>query len=475
MSEVRKIAKNTLFLTAGDIITKVLLFILAIYIARFLGPSEFGKFSFAFAFTFIFSILADLGLSVLVVREIAKNKDIAQKYLNNVLWIKIFSSIIIYALILITINLMKYPSDIKLAVYIVGLSVIINSFAEIFRSTFRAFEEMQYDALTNIIGKTTLFIIALYILFNGFGLIILCSVYLIESIINLLISTIFLKTKIIKFRFKFDLSIWKNLLKLSLPLGLSFVLFYIYSKIDTVMLSYMIGDSVVGWYNASYQLIDALLFIPIIFGTVLFPAMSRFTQSSIASLRVLYKKSFKYLIMLSIPIAVGTTLLAQRFILFIYKQQFAESVLALQILIWSIIFMFILRPTNYVLMSINKQNTLVINASITVIINILLNLLLIPEYAHHGAAIATVISEFVVISLSYYFVSKYFYRIKLFKMLFKISLSSFIMGLFIHYAFELHLIPLVLIAASIYFISLLLLRTFDKKDLNILLQILGKA
>lgn len=100
-------------------------------------------------------------------------------------------------------------------------------------------------------------------------------------------------------------------------------------------------NEVVGWYNAAYRLIMILLFIPSIINITIFPVMSRFYVSSKDSLRFAYETYFRYMVMIGIPIGFGTTLLADRIILLIFGAEYENSIIALQILVWSSVFIFL--------------------------------------------------------------------------------------------------------------------------------------
>ena len=125
MNTVKKIAKNTIFLFVAEIISKICLFLLVMFIARKLGDVELGKYSFAISFGFLFTILANFGLDELIIRNVAREKEKVSKYINNISVIKFFLSLIAFFFLVLIINLLKYPSDIKILVYIFGLSLIL--------------------------------------------------------------------------------------------------------------------------------------------------------------------------------------------------------------------------------------------------------------------------------------------------------------------------------------------------------------
>ena len=334
MNTIQTIAKNTGVLTLMHIVTMILGLIFTVSLARCFGDFAFGKYSFAIAFTALFAVLMDLGFNSLTIREVARDKTLAKKYMGNILIIKLFLSLVFFALVVAAVNLMHYPSDTKTIVYIFGASTVLTSFGGLFRAIFHAFEKMEYDSLLTIIQQVIVVSIGLTLLFLGYNLIQVVSVFLLGGIINVVFSLIVTVKKFAKPEFEVDFAFWKTSIINAIPFGLTAIFVIIYVRIDTVMLSMMVGDAPVGWYNAAVTLILGLTFIPGVFLGAVFPVFSRFYMSSIDSLKNAYEKAFKYLFIILFPIAVGTTLLADKFILVIYGEQFIHSIIALQILIW---------------------------------------------------------------------------------------------------------------------------------------------
>ena len=138
MSAEKNFVKNTFSLASAELITKFLVFLLVIYIARVLGEVEFGKYSFALAFTLLLAFFSDFGLSQLTIREVANRKEAAQDYLGTVSVIKIVLSIATIALVAVAINFLGYPYEVIIAVYIAGAYAVINSFNTFLCSFYRA-------------------------------------------------------------------------------------------------------------------------------------------------------------------------------------------------------------------------------------------------------------------------------------------------------------------------------------------------
>jgi O-antigen/teichoic acid export membrane protein len=378
MNTVQRIAKNTAALFAAQIVVAILGLVLSICIARMLGDVIFGKYSFALAFTAIFAIFLSLGFPTLIVRDVARDKSLASKYLGNIAVIKVILSVIIFGLVALTINLMHYPHDTTIAVLIFGIYIVLLSFADIFRITFRAFERMEYEACVVTIRQILTVSLGLAAIFLGYGLIAIACVFLIGGIFDFLLSFLICSKKFAKPKIEIDINFWKNATKSALPLAFLGAAVIIYIRIDTVMLSAMKGDAVVGWYNAAYSLVLALKAIPHLFINALFPVMAGFFISSRSSLKVAYEKSLQYLLILGLPLAAGTALLADQIIPLFYGEQFSNSIIILQILAWDILLFFLHESIGTVLIAMNKQNQMATIAGGCAVINIILNLILIP-------------------------------------------------------------------------------------------------
>jgi len=275
-----------------------------------------------------------------------------------------------------------------------------------------------------------------------------------------------------------DWSFWKPTIKEALPFGLSGIFIMIYYWIDSVMLSLLQGDTVVGWYNASYRLVLVLAIIPSAILTSLFPLMSRFYESSEKSLRFSYEKSFKYLLIIAVPIGVGMTLLADRIILLVYGSEYTPSIIALQILIWSEVLIFLSIVFGNLLNSINKQIIVTRQTAIAAILNVIMNLLLIPRYSYVGASIATVATECFAFMFLLTHTSKMGYNVAnrtSLNTLLKIMTASLLMGSFIWYFKNLNLLILIALSTLIYLVIFYVIGGVDKDDILLAKQIiLGK-
>jgi len=477
MNTIQRIAKNTGVLFVANVGGHVLSFFYVMYTGRYLGPSNFGILTFALAFTGIFSVLTDFGLQPLTVREVARDKSLASKYIANISGMKIILVTITFGLIVLTINLLGYPEQTIKVVCLIGLSVIFGAFTTMFYSIFQAYERMEYQSLGQILNSALMFVGVIFAMKFKLSVVEFGMLYFLISIIGLVYSFTILRIKFsnsslawLQRKIEVDWGFWKSTIKEALPFGLAMTFVMIFYWIDSVMLSLMKGDTVVGWYNAAYRMVLFLLFIPNSFIAAIYPVTSKFYMTSKDSLRLIYKKAFKYLTILGIPIGVGTTLLAKRIILLIFGTEYMNSIFPLQILVWSSVFIFMSFSFANLFNSLNRQILVTKIAGIAVILNVGLNLILIPKYSLIGASITTVLTEFVTLILNFIWGSKIGYSIpkkEFANIMIKVFISNALMGIFIVYFQCFNLLLIVPLAALLYFGVLYLIRGIDKEDINL--------
>lgn len=472
MNTIQRIIKNTASLFVAQIIVSILSLILSIFIARFLGETLFGKYSFAIAFVAIFTLYSDLGYNTLMLREIARNNENAKKYLQNVLAIRIVVCSILFSLILISINLLEYPQDTKNVVYILAGAALISSVTDVFSIIFRAFEKMEYEALTKTLFNLIRVSLGIIILFIGYGLIELSLVFLFSSLFNFTLSFVLCKKKFVNPMIEFDLTFLKNTLKIAIPLGTLSFFGIIYTRIDTVMISLIQGDAPVGWYNAAYNLILGLKPIPKLFISVLLPLMYNYSTSSKRALNYLFEKSFKMLYCAGLFFVIVTCSFATDIITIAYGESYYNSIIALQVLSLDILLIFLINPLGGVLISTNCEKSMNFVYIFTVICNIGLNLILIPAYSYIGAAFATIICELLLITIYIYIVLKNGHKLPLRKIMIKPIITSLAVGILINVLDSINILLRFLIAALLYVGLLYCMDYFSQDEKDIISQAL---
>jgi len=473
MNNAKKIAKNSAIMIIVESINKLLSLFLVIVLARYLGDYVFGEYSFVLTMIMLFNVLAVFGLDTLAVREISKNIEKTGLYLFNLLLLKVLMGIFSFVVLIGIIKVIGKSTSISCCLYISGFIILVMSLANSFGSVFNAHEKLELKAFSLLAAKIFLVILIIFAVFFKKGIISIILFVLGSEIFRLVLNVLIYKYRLNIFSFKFDMNLCKSLLKNASSFALISAIAIIYFKIDIVMLSLLKNDQVVGWYSAAYNLVAALIFIAGAYNLAIYPSLSRDAEKSRDILSFRWQKSVKYLFVISIPITVGTLFLADRFIVLFYSTKYFNSGLALRILIITLPWIFINSINMQVLYALNMQLKASIIMAIGALIDISLNLYLIPRYSYIGASIATLFAEIVNVMLCFFVVSSRMRVCINYKDTFVFPfLIAVAMGFIIHFLNFINLFFLVLIGVLAYVIFLFLFKILDSEDKRILISII---
>lgn len=467
MTKVSNIAKNTSYLTMALVLQKVISFTYFTLLARFFGPENLGKYYLAISLTTIFAIFIDLGFANVLTREVAKTQDRASSLLANILSLKIPLSFLAFLAIYIFVNVSGYDNLTKTLVYISSISMILDSFTATFFSVARGYHNLKYESISSIVFQLIILTIGYSALLLGGGLIPAIGTLVLASSYNFIYSWFILSHKIkIKVKLIWERKIVREILLISWPFAVYGIFQRLYTYLDSVLLSLLVGDLAVGLYQVAFKIIFALQFLPMAFTASLYPALSYYWKNNREQLAISFERAMNYLIIISCPIIVGAIVLADKIIL-LFKEGYAGAVLPLQISIISLFFIFLNFPIGSLLNACDKQRKNTFNMGIVMAVSIVLNLILIPVYKVVGASITVLITNALMFVLGMFAVRKIIvYRAaKNIRMFLKVVAASILMGLIIFCGKAyLNIFVVTLLGGSLYFIFLYLLGAIKKED-----------
>jgi len=413
VSSVRRIARNTSFLTISQTISYAESFIYVILVARYLGPQGLGVLNFAIALTAIFSILATFGLTTLTTREVARDKSKASKYAANVIPIQLLFALISVVLIVVLVNALGYPQQTIYVVYILSIGMIASTLSLFFLAIFQAFEQLEFQAIVQVITSVVPLCGAVIAIALHLNVFFFAFVSLLGSAVVLAYVYAICVRKFFVPRFEADLAFWRSTLKEAWPMAAWSIGTIIYFRIDVVMISLIQGTTAVGLYSVAYTLSEASTVVPTVLLASLFPILSKMHQDSQHSFSDTCAQLIRYLLYLALPMAFFVTLWSKPIISLLYGAKFSPSVAALQILIWAAATMYITIVLGTALVATNRQK-LGLNLTIaSVAVNVSLNVLLIPKYSYFGASFATVVTEAFALASGLFFLGRYGYALGL--------------------------------------------------------------
>ena len=393
---LRHYGANTSWLFAEKAVRMGIGFVVGIYVARQLGPAQYGLLNYAIAFVAIFSVIASLGLDQIVVRELVKHPEKRNNLLGSTFIMKLAGFFLMLIGIWITLYFSSNDRSTNLIVLVIAAGYLFQIFQTI-DFYFQSQVLSKYVAISQIIAWSLVSCGRAFCAWQGYPLIYFAWL---EAINMSLMSLGYLFFYMIKvshpFHWRFDSSIARALLKNSWPLLLSGGATMIYMRVDQVMIKSMLGDTEVGYYAFAVRLVEIWYFVPMIICSSLFPSIVRAKEISKEHYQHRLQMLFTLMFWLAVLSALGSTF-AGIFIIKWFCVEYTNSIPILLIYNWNLIFVFLGVARGKWVITENLQKYALLFCMFGVVTNVILNYILISEIGIKGAAIATLISSGMVV------------------------------------------------------------------------------
>lgn len=387
----KKYFKNTGWMFFAQGFSAISLFV-NIWVARYLGPNDFGRLSYALAFAGMFGFIANLGVSGILIRELVKHPEKRDKLLGTSFILVLIGGIISFLIISILAFLFVDEFVVRSLIMIFALGSIFNSFSVIY-GYFQASVQAKKNSQAQILNIVLSSFLKIVLILSGKGIIWLMLVYAAEFFFNSVFFIFcYLRSGLKISSWKFDYQLAKSILSVSWLLMLSSGAAMLYMKIDQVMVGHYLDSTAVGLYAASVRLVEIWYFIPAIICGSLFPAIVNAKSLSQNAYYKRLKALYFLLAGVGFLIAIPSVILAPWFINLFYGSAYFGSVEILRIYIWSGVGLFLTWGINNYYLSENKLYSLFLLSFFSLIINVILNLIFIPQLGVNGAAWATLVS-----------------------------------------------------------------------------------
>jgi O-antigen/teichoic acid export membrane protein len=474
MTQAKTIAKNVSSNLVSKVIGEGLNVFIVIFIARYLGITGFGNYSFVMAFVFAFRIIADSGISNILVREISTHKEEAGKYFGaarSLLWVL---SALTVGLIAVVITIINPSRAVVISTYIMGLTVVSTFLAIGYGSVCMAFEEMEFNAYGFVLHKIVLFLFTYLSIRQDYGLQGIFASYLLSSLSLWIYYYSVVRWRYFKPRSYFDKSKWWFFIKEAFPLGVATILRNFTWQVDILILSALATAMAVGIFSAPYKIIAAMNQFTITLALALFPVFSRLAKKSMDDLFINFSASLKYMFLISIPLVTFTFVLSDRIIQIAFGAKFLPSVQALQILSFVGFFLFPSSLYMYFFTAIGKQRLYTICAGACLGLNVIVDFILVPRFTYIGACIGTLLSEFIMFYVGYFSLLKLGWKVKIFHLLWKPLFISAIIGGFLYSirGFSIPVLGFFIVVSLLFYIAgVYLLKVFSPYELSVITDV----
>lgn len=463
MTEVKKIAQNTMIQIVGKALTIVFALIGFGLMTRYLGQEGYGYFVTIYTFLAIFGILVDLGLQMTTTQLISDPNEDESKILSNALTIRLVTSLIFLGLAPIIALAFPYPTIIKVGIAFATIGFIFHSLISTLTSLFQKKLIMHKTVIADVSSRIIYIgLIIIAIKFNS-GLLGIIGAVIFDSIIAFIILFYFAK-KILPLKLSFDVEVWKKILIKTWPIALTIALNLIYFKGDIFIMSLIRTQAEVGLYGAPYKILEVLINVIYLFLGLILPILSTAVAiKNFDKLKIIIQSAFDFIIILTMPMIVGGYFLGKELMIIMAGPEFAISGDIIKILFLATGAIFLAALFGYVVVALDQQKKMIKFYAINAVLSIAGYWYFISNYGYWGAAWMTVFTElFILITAAYVMKQslKFFPKPKL---LIKSIAATAVMSIPLYLLPNLHFAFAVTMGGLVYFTALYIFKGFDKQ------------
>lgn len=477
MNTSQRVVRNIFLSLTGNVAVKAGNSLLFIAISRGLGSADSGVFSLGITYYTFVAGLSALGLHELTVREVAPRKNESARYLVNFIALRLLSSIAFYGLLVLGLFFfLPYSEQTTQVILILSLAAIPEAIFTICQALFEAHERLFVPVSAAIVSTSIKLGIGLWLLTQGASVVQIAWVVPIAATLSLLIYVPGLVRLFRQSPHQLPARLSTRFIRSQTGFMSSFFVIHLSSLLDyqtdALLISLIMTEEDVGYYAAAQTILLAFNLMPLAIRTAIYPLMSRYYHHETDKLVVLYNYVSRYLMILVLPMAAGVTLLAEPIITLVFGPEFGPSVPVLQISIWAIVFLFLNVPHSRLMLIRDKQRVAGWMTGLAMVMNVTLNLFLIPRWGINGAATARLISTFAIYLSFYIYVRKNLMPSPLLSILIRPLLATAVMVLAIWPLRQMNLLVPIIIGAGVYGLASFLLGSFPAQDIAYWRQIL---
>ena len=387
-----RMAANTIVQAVGSLLASVIGFVTFVAITRYLGPGAFGDFTAATVFLFIPVVLADVGLSAAVLRDISADPDRIEPAMRTSLPLRVIVSALA-VLVAVGVGLaLPFNDQTTSAILIASVGAFIQLMTLALLPVLQSQLKMHWAVGATLVGRITTLALTLGVLAAGLGFRSIVVAHVAGLAVSFLLHLVAV-ARMVPLRPVIDVTHWRRLVAGAVVLGLAIGISQIYFRVDAVLLALLSSAEEVGFYGAAYKFIELSAIITSAVGVSIFPPLARFVATGDPRARRLVQRGFDILLAAAAPLTILMLTYPDEIVVLAAGPDFQEGGKALQILAPYVLFSFANAVMWSVLISSNRDRSLLAMAVGVLVLNVGLNVLLIPEYGFEAAAAISVVSE----------------------------------------------------------------------------------
>lgn len=430
--KIRHVITNTLSLVTNDMVNRAITFVVYALIGRYLGAYEFGQMSLTLTIFYLLQSLAPVGLKILLVRDVARNKERSGEYLVNGSLVAMISSLAALFLMGIFLAAMRYSNDTVLVILIISCGLVPYSVSAVCEALLQSHEQIRYITAANVPVSIFRGIAAFYLLANGFSLVWIGVLFIFTFTATLIFEWILVAKYVARPKWKIDPILFWQISRSSITFLSLQTVIAVTGSIITLFLSKSAGEVDVGLFNAANQLMAPVLLVSQSTVMSLFPRMCQKFEGGPGGLNRISEKLLEILLTLTLPLTIGLFFFAKPALLLLYnKEVFSQSAIILQIMVWILIFRAITSVLGRVLMASQRERVLLNIMIFEAVLTLALSFWLITKWKLAGAAYVAIIIGLIDLILHVIFCWKVVGRIRYDNSFWKAAIASISMSVWL--------------------------------------------
>lgn len=399
--EIRMIMGNINWLTLENLLRSLISIFIFGWVARYLGPEDFGLMNYALSFVALFSVLSSLGLDQILIRNVVSDSENKNKYLGSALILKVFGSLLMIILSVLVMYLIEGE------VTVLVIFVFILSFGYVFKAFdvvdlwFTSQVQSRYSVYSRLIAFLTVSSLKVVLILTQSPLIAFIGMFSLDFLIASLFLLFFYykRTKITPLNWNYNKDVAKKLLNDSWPLIFSGIALMVEANIDQVMLKNMISPEELAMYSAALKIIVGLSFVPMVLKSSFFPSIVKAKAESTRLYEKKLAQFYQIMMIVFLVIAIPLIIFGRPIIHIIYGEEYIAAGFLLQLMATRLFFTnFGVARGNFIINE-NLMKHSFFTMLVGAVVSVVLNMIFIPMFESVGAIIVSIISFFVTIFL----------------------------------------------------------------------------
>lgn len=432
MNTARRLLSNTALTYISSVFVKASNTLLFILIGRLLGPAAAGTYNLGITYFTIILALSGWGLHELLVRELAPRRHESSRYFSNYLALRMILALLAYALLLLLLSVvLPYTETTSMVIAVLTLAIFPEAIFMMMQALFAAHEQLLMPSVAAIVNGAFKLWIGFWLLSHGGDALDLAWVMVIGGVTGVLVLIPSLLRLLRETNLQSSrLSLMFMRLQLRMAPGFILISFFTTMdfQLDALLISFYLDETQLGYYGAAQTLVLGFLMMPAALRTAIYPLMTRYYREDSLKLALLYQRTNRYILAMVFPICILVMWTAPSLIGLLFGELFQPAILALQVMIWTVIFAFLTVPNARLALVANRQSQAGWITGLSMMINLALNIWLIPRYGVVGAALGRTVTSFAFFVMMYIYVQQKLLTISIMPLLWRPLLASLVMA-----------------------------------------------